>query len=250
VTDEGLISAKLCRKCGATKAVADFYACKRYKDGLRTACKACEKAVALRWRCENGDKVRQSKRAWDKKNKEHVLDYSKRYKDEHREQIRVKARAAAEVYRRENLEAVRARNLAYKRANAEKNRESAREWARNNAEKNRLRARIWAEQNNARLMANIAAYNRRHPELKIRRVQERRIAFRAATMEWGEEFFISEIYDLARKRTEITGQQWQVDHIVPIKSKLVCGLHVYWNLAVIPAQLNRRKSNLRWPDMP
>ena len=37
--------------------------------------------------------------------------------------------------------------------------------------------------------------------------------------------------------------QFEVDHIVPVKGDMVCGLHVLSNLQVIPRAENRRKSN-------
>jgi len=55
------------------------------------------------------------------------------------------------------------------------------------------------------------------------------------------------IYGWARRRRRC-GEDVHVDHIVPICSDEVCGLHVPWNLTVIGARENMQKSNRYWPD--
>lgn len=64
-----------------------------------------------------------------------------------------------------------------------------------------------------------------------------------ATPSWANQFFIDEMYRLAHLRSKLTGIKWSVDHIVPLKSKTVCGLHVEHNLRVIPWSVNMAKKN-------
>jgi hypothetical protein len=67
--------------------------------------------------------------------------------------------------------------------------------------------------------------------------------FRGQAPKWANWFFISEIYDLARRRTKMLGTPWEVDHIIPLKGKNVCGLHVETNLRVVPKEVNRAKAS-------
>lgn len=91
--------------------------------------------------------------------------------------------------------------------------------------------------------------NGRYANMVARGARRRAVEIKA-TPSWANPFFIAEVYDLAHRRTKSTGIEWHVDHIVPLQSDLVCGLHVERNLDCIPAFENLSKHNRRWPDMP
>ncbi len=60
---------------------------------------------------------------------------------------------------------------------------------------------------------------------------------------------IKVIYDKA-KAMRADGLDVQVDHIVPINSNIICGLHVPCNLQIIGRLPNIFKSNHMWPNHP
>ncbi len=114
-------------------------------------------------------------------------------------------------------------------------RERVRTREKANPEKSKSRQKVWRRANPG---ANNATGARR------------RAAKLQATPAWANPFFIGEAYDLAQLRQKMLGGRWHVDHVVPLVSDIVCGLHVEFNLQVIPGSENELKGNRHWPDMP
>ena len=77
--------------------------------------------------------------------------------------------------------------------------------------------------------------------------QSKRRAYRLkATPAWLTQSHLDEIqkyYTFRSNVSGVIGKDYEVDHIVPLKGKNVCGLHVPWNLQVITKESNRSKSN-------
>jgi ribosomal protein S18 len=116
----------------------------------------------------------------------------------------------------------------YDKANREQRKHAAREYRKINPES-----------------ANEATrrYRKRNPGILNAHCSARRARQLSATPTWVNVRDFEPIYTQAKEMSYKTGVSYQVDHIVPLKHELVCGLHVPWNLQIIPAADNQRKKN-------
>lgn len=93
---------------------------------------------------------------------------------------------------------------------------------------------------------NRAEYKDRNVDVVRADTSVRKRRHREATPKWltiEQKLTMRQLYIQARKLTEVTKERYVVDHIVPLRSHEVCGLHVPWNLRVITQEENLKKSN-------
>jgi hypothetical protein len=76
-----------------------------------------------------------------------------------------------------------------------------------------------------------------------RKFYDRNDLLKIVTPLWANKDDIKQIYEEAKRLTIETGIKHQVDHIIPLKHSLVCGLHVKENLRVITQEENYKKTN-------
>ncbi len=73
----------------------------------------------------------------------------------------------------------------------------------------------------------------------------RRKLVKFASVSWANREAMAAIYAEARRLTKETGIKHAVDHVIPLRGRNVCGLHVETNMRVITQRENIRKGN-RW----
>lgn len=136
---------------------------------------------------------------------------------------------------------------------AEGRKELAKEYRANNQEKVKKyrESKIddrkdWLANNKDRLSLYKKTFRQRHPDKVMASNAKRRSTKQMRDAGWDVEFtdFVAtEAYHLCGLRRDVTGYAWHVDHVIPLNGKRVSGLHVWNNLAVIPASQNMSKGN-------
>jgi hypothetical protein len=127
--------------------------------------------------------------------------------------------------------------------NKERRNEQGRQWIANNRERFRELTRKWARENGERRRKGARRLYAKCPERFRNYVATHRAWKMQATPKWASREAIEAIYAEAAKHG------MDVDHIVPLQSKHVCGLHCEANLQPLPPSKNKSKGNRHWPDM-
>jgi len=221
------MTEKQCRVCQLVKPLEGFPTRTSAKDGRRTDCRDC---------------VNAAKKLWFLGNKEKIKKYNVDYQSKYPERIKVLSRAARKKSREKNLEKSREAYRNWYANNKDKARTASANWVSKNPnwfkkymaenkEKLANKHRIWAK-NNAGL---VRAKTRRYQAAKLNATPSWLTAIHLAQ--------IQEMYEIAIALEMQTGVPHHVDHIHPLQGKKLCGLHVPWNLQVLPWHDNIAKSN-------
>lgn len=199
-----------------------------------------------------------SRKRWEEKQGE-IKAYFKRYSAENAEQIALQRRQ----YRQENAEQVKQAKrlfyennkpsiLEYRVKNAEKIRETSRRIKHRNAEKIKVQKKAWRQlniekvvareaeyrsENAVRISAVVSRYKAAHRPQMTALTAARRGRIMKATPLWAN---FDEIKNIYRKAA---AAKMDVDHIIPLKNSIVCGLHVQDNLQLLTKRENCRKKN-------
>lgn len=139
-----------------------------------------------------------------------------------------------------------ARSRAYYKANKDRLLAQKVEYGKkvNERDKARRRERYKADPAfRAKTAVRTSGYYERNAHMFRARDAKRRADQLRATPPWADLKAIREVYKEAKRVTLATGIPHEVDHIVPLKGRKVSGLHVHFNLQVIPMLDNRRKFN-------
>jgi hypothetical protein len=210
---------KTCSRCKEQKLFSEFSKHKSKKDGHCGQCKICVKE----YQQTNRKQIAVREKEYKQANKAKIADQMQKWTLANKDSIKERM----SEYRIVNKSKIAAQRKSYN----EDNKDKIIEYQQANKEKINARSALWQRVNKDKVNAKTA---------------KRRAVRLQATPLWltTEDFAqIQELYTCAQMFKLYTGEEYHVDHIVPLQGKNVCGLHVPWNLQVIPAKENRSKSN-------
>lgn len=223
------MAVKHCARCGHEKAITEFRVVRNERHCSH--CKQCEAEYKRLHYIKNAERIKAKARAWSAENKDRKAETDRLY----REKNKARAQQKSRDYYLANKEACVARSVNWRKDDPSKARANESKYREKNRDKCNQRISDWKKNNRERL--TFYFHRRRAAELK-------------AIPKWADEKEIARIYEEANKMKDEQGRTYHVDHVVPLLSKIVCGLHCPANLQIAPPIDNLRKNNRYWPDMP
>jgi hypothetical protein len=135
------------------------------------------------------------------------------------------------------------------RENAGRVRENQKLYYKLNREKRLLTNKIWRDNNLDKRKEYLRTYSKENSALMCYHTSKRKAIKLMATPGWSDHEKIAEFYRESDRLTKETGIKHNVDHVIPLVSPVVCGLHWEGNMQILSRRDNISKGNREWPDM-
>ena len=114
------------------------------------------------------------------------------------------------------------------------------EWKKNNPEKVKVYEQKYRDGNKDKIKALVRAWDVANRGRRVAITNKYRAAKLNATPSWLTDEHQEAILAVYNKAAD---KDYHVDHIVPLQGETVCGLHVPWNLQILPPSVNCSKGN-------